>query len=127
MARNYATYHRDDTYKRDLEVPVADWDDGMNYGGSNAMGIGINTGDYNPKPSDWARIPNQGESGHIGLEPVLSRIKTVPDGDDNVFFTQAEEDIPPDSFSAPSGGVWNRTGKTVPTGAWFWGSVIFIP
>ena len=38
------TYFIDDTAKtaREAEVPGADFDNGMNYGGSNTPGVGIN-------------------------------------------------------------------------------------
>ena len=42
MAASLPTAFRDDSNVRDTEVPNADWDAGMNWGGSNAPGIGIN-------------------------------------------------------------------------------------
>ena len=42
MAGSLPTSFRDDSEVRSVEVPDADWTSGMNWGGSNAPGIGIN-------------------------------------------------------------------------------------
>lgn len=104
---------------RSVEVPGADWVDGVNKGASNAPGVGINTGDYSPKTSDWspeARDPQQ--SQQIGQ--AAGNIVTTPDGNDNASFVQAIADTAHDAQVGTT-GVYNRTGKTVPNGAWFWG------
>lgn len=42
MAASLPTSFRDDSLVRSAEVPSASWSNGMNWGGSNAPGIGIN-------------------------------------------------------------------------------------
>lgn len=41
---------------RVLETPLADWDGGLNEGGTNAPAIGVCTGVINPKLQDWALV-----------------------------------------------------------------------
>jgi len=120
---NYVCFFIDTTKKRTTEVTGADWDGGCNNAGSNAPGIGINTGDYSPKAQDWPQAQGYGESQHIGVDSgANNRITTVPDGNDQVLFIQAVADVANDAQFATS-GAYNRTGKTVPNGAWCWGHV----
>ena len=79
MAQNQPTYFVDSTLvtARNAEytgTPLTDTGAGTaadprlgcNDGGSCAMGIGINTGDYSPKDSDWPEIEQLAESSIIG-------------------------------------------------------------
>ncbi len=115
---NYATHYLGTT--RAAEVTGADWAGGVNKGASNSPGIGINTGDYSPKASDWseeARDPQNGQQ----MGEVAGPIITTPDGvNDQASFVQAIADTAPDAQVGVT-GVFNRTGKTVPNGSWFWG------
>lgn len=120
---NYAGYLLDGTKvtARSAEVPNADWAGGVNQAGSNACGIGINSGDYDPKPQDWPLIENDAESRHIG-DTTVTRIIAVPDGVNDEFeYVQASSDVAPDTEIQPL--LFNRTGKTVPNGSWVWGVI----
>ena len=121
---NYACFFIDTTKKRSGEVTGADWDGGCNNAGSNAPGVGINTGDYDPKTTDWPRAAAFGESQHIGVDSgANNRIQTVPDGNDQVRFIQATANVADDGEFPTSTGAFNRTGKTVPSGSWAWAHV----
>lgn len=115
---NYKTHYLGTT--RAGEVAAADWAGGVNKGASNAPGIGINTGDYSPKASDWPQIeidPVNSQQMGEAVGPVI----TTPDGsNDQASFVQAIADTANDAQVGTT-GVFNRTGKTVPNGAWFWG------
>lgn len=116
---NYATSYVNPALKRSAEVTGADWDGGMNPSGSCSPGIGINTGDYSPKASDWSQHERDPVNGqHLGKAATV--IQVTPDGNDNASFVQAIADTAPDAQVGTT-GVYNRTGKTVPNGAWFWG------
>jgi hypothetical protein len=134
---NLATYFVDTTKRRTTEVPKANWVDGMNLGGSNAPGIGINTGGYDPKLTDWPNqtfgnatvpadpIPYFGESSHIGLVAGINNrlnvVVTPADTNDQLEFVVTAAAVAP---GAPLiAGVVNRTGVTVPSGARAWGTV----
>ena len=106
------------------EVPNADWIGGVNWGGSNAVGIGINTGDYSPKDSDWSEDARTPQNSQIIAEETGGPISMIRNGvdDDEPHFVQADGDIAPDGELVAASGVINRTGKTVPTGAWVWGT-----
>ncbi len=115
---NYATHYLGAT--RAAEVTGADWADGVNKGASNSPGIGINTGDYSPKASDWSEDVRDPQNGQQ-IGEVAGPIITTPDGvNDQASFVQAIADTAPDAQVGIT-GVFNRTGKTVPNGAWFWG------
>lgn len=123
---------------------------GMNRGGSNAPGIGINTGDFDPKLDDWTLLDQgQGDAGatplartpqnsqHIGGEGLggtlpssggsegLTDVKPVnaviaADFNDTMAFVQTAGEIAPGADLVA--GVVNRTGLTVPSGANAWGT-----
>lgn len=122
---NLATYELDSTLVRSGEVTAADWAGGMNMAASNAPGVGINTGAYDPKAQDWPRIEDTAahNSQHIGQDAAALQVISGVDIDDNVAFVQA------DSLTAPGGvldlatGAENRTGVTVPQDAWAWGVI----
>ena len=86
---NAPTFFQDNTAKavREAETPAADFDDGMNYGGSNAPGIGIGTQEGGVQPPQWtlldqdsdARVPqNSQHIGGSGLGDGVSGKATVP-------------------------------------------------
>ena len=115
---NYITHYLGAT--RAAEVTGADWAGGVNKGASNSPGIGINTGDYSPKASDWSEDVRDPQNGQQ-MGEVAGPIITTPDGvNDQASFVQAIADTAPDAQVGIT-GVFNRTGKTVPNGAWFWG------
>ena len=113
------------------QVSAADWDGGMNPG-SCQPGIGINTGDYSPKASDWAEIeiaPAEsqwlgGVDGNLSVPGNVSIPLVEPvDGNDTFAFVQADAETAPDAVLDAVTGAVNRTGKTVPAAAWCWGTV----
>lgn len=107
---------------RQPEVPDASFAGGGNEAGSNSPGIGINTGDYDPKPSDWSREERTPQQfGHIGLSPLGDVRVDNPIPGDLAYFVQAGGVTAPDA-QIPGTGAFNRTGITVPSGAWLWGS-----
>ena len=67
MSTNLTTFFQDSTLRaaREPEVPLASFENGMNPAASCAPGVGINTGDYGPKESDWPHIKGLGESQQI--------------------------------------------------------------
>ena len=112
--------------------------EGMNLGGSNAPGIGINTGDINPKLSDWttldqaaaARDPQ--DSQHIGgdalgdgdqtSEPV--RCIQGADVNDTLGFSVADTAAVADAVYDVGGtGAVNKTGETVAICDRIWGPI----
>ncbi len=105
-----------------VAFPNADVTGGVNRGGSNSPGIGINTGDYDPKVSDWSqhvRDPAQGQQ--IGQTAGDINVDQGADVNDQVSFIQTDGAIAPDGEMAALSGVFNRTGKTIPSGSWAWG------
>lgn len=139
MARNYASYTLSNTAVgiRAGECPEADFSGGMNKGGSNAPAIGINTGDYNPKESDWTLLTQQGNprtnqtSQHIaglglsggGDSSFLVKAFNIDTGDDNdtFSFVAATTNTAPDGSLLGTTAAINKTGVTVPQGARCWG------
>ena len=132
MAINQPTVYHDSGVRaeREPEVPVASFVDGANPGASNAAGIGINTGDYGPKDTDWphmdARIQ---DSQYIGTDPSgVNAPYDVLGVGTLVAWSQANGDVAPDGIiDVDVGGTGfasiNRTGKTIPDGEWTWGVV----
>ena len=128
MATNLATYYIDSTARtpRESETPNADWTGGMNDGASNAPGVGVNTGDYDPKEQDWPRPVTEvlGESQIIGgTASGLFAIDATFGSNALVAFVQATADVAPDAVISNVAGfdMVNRTGKTIPNGSWAWG------
>jgi len=104
---------------RQSEVSAADWDTGVNPGGDNAPGIGISTGGYSLKTIDWAEIViNPQTSQRLGT--AAENLVEPVDGNDQFAFVQTAGIIAPGG--ALITGVVNRTGLTVPSGAWAWGT-----
>jgi hypothetical protein len=114
---------------RSTEIPSANWQDGLNRGGSCSNGIGINTGDYNPKNQDWwrANAPEEAISGYIGIDSGPQGLVTALDINDGqwkrVAFVQPNSDTPDGGvlINYLATDVINRTGETVPNGQWVWG------
>ena len=126
---NYVTFFQDSviTAARAAEVPNADFVDtdgnGCNRAASNSPAIGVNTGDYDPKVSDWPRADGFAIGQNIGTDNgVHNRVKTIPDGNDHARFIQAVADVAPDGQFGVT-DAFNRTGKTVPNGSWAWAHV----
>ena len=130
---NLKTFFQDTvlTAARAAEVPNADFVDtnglGCNRAASNTPGIGINTGDYDPKESDWPRIdPTWGIGQNIGTDNGANNRLTLDQGadqNDQVVFVAADASTAPDAVLDVTTGAVNRTGKTVPAASWAWGSV----
>jgi hypothetical protein len=120
---NKATFFQAPSAQR-ATVSGADFDGGMNKGGSNAPAIGINTGDYSPKDTDWSE--NQRllyESRALGQAGDDITIYQDADTNNEVSFVQADGDIAVDAELDAGTGALNKTGAVVPTGAWCWGEV----
>ena len=110
---------------------------GMNRAGSNAPGIGINSGNVNPKLDDWtvldqaeaARSPQ--DSQHIGgsglgagdatSEPI--RFVQGTDFNDTANFSVADAAAVADAAYDTVTGALNKTGKTVAIGDRIWGPI----
>lgn len=113
------------------QAPDADWVDtngeGCNRAASNTPGIGINTGDYSPKSSDWWETdPTWGIGQNIGTDNGANNRITLDQGadqNDQVVFVAADAETVADAVLDATTGAVNRTGMTVPSGAFAWGSV----
>jgi hypothetical protein len=116
---NLATFFQAPSGQR-ATVSGADWAGGMNKGGSNAPGVGINTGDYSPKSSDWSEDERLDyESGQLGQ--AKADITPVSTDFTSVSFVQTDGEIAPGAELVALSDVYNLTGKTIPEGAWAWG------
>jgi len=116
---NLATYFQAPSGQRST-VSGADWVGGMNKGASNAPGVGINTGDFGPKTSDWSENERLDyESQQFGLAGEV--ITPVSEDFTSVSFVQADGDIAPGDELVADSDVYNLTGKTVPENSWVWG------
>jgi len=115
-----------DTIPRAAEVTAADWTGGMNKGAC-AAGIGINTGNYDPKEQDWPRIADTAArtSQHIGQAAQALSVADYANTDenDNTAFVQTAGAIAPDAVLDATTGAVNRTGATVPASSWCWGTI----
>ncbi len=123
---------------------VPDFVGGLNAGGSNAPGVGINTGDLNPKVEDWTtedqhenvRIPQL--SQHIGGVPTVDGAESpVPVAGDSAFVLQCVQGVDindelgfavADAQVALDGdiagtGVINKTGTVLESGDRAWGPI----
>lgn len=132
MSTNLTTYYVDSTARglRELDVPLADFDEGMNDAASNAPGIGVNTGNHSPSTSSWAQDSTDermqdsqifgedasglncidGTFGATALVGFSVAAAPIADGD------PIDADVDGSGFA-----IVNRTGVTIPTGAWCWG------
>lgn len=134
---NLATYHQDQVTKtaRAVQVPAADFDGGANKAGSCAGGIGINTGDVDPKLDDWtlldqaAAARNPQLSQHIGgdglnggntaSEPIRA-IQGADVNDTLAFVVAAVTAADGVGVGVANADPINRTGKTVTAGERVW-------
>lgn len=70
---------------RETEVPDASWDTGMNYGGSNAPGVGINLTDpatpIVDEPQQFTELDQDGDPRTPQVSGHLSHAGWVPNGD----------------------------------------------
>ena len=117
---------------RAAEVPDADFSGGMNKGSCN-HGLGINTGDFDPKATDFSRIADTAphETMHIGGDGLDDGgitgfdINTVNGVDVNneVAFVLTVAPVAADAVLDATTGAVNRTGATVPSGSWLWGEI----
>lgn len=113
---------------RQVEVPDADWDGGVNRGASNAPRLGVSTVQIDPKVQDWSRPP--APQRQLVRSQVIAGAQSAifvidPTFGDNSLtgFQQADADIPPDGVMPPIEGftLINRTGQTIPAGSWAFG------
>jgi hypothetical protein len=91
-------------------------------------GIGIATGEVNPKASDWTRTNRTyGASQYIGLAPGANgRIELLfPPSDINnqVVFVTATAGVAIDAVIDATSGAVNKTGAALVSGDWAWGMV----
>lgn len=128
MAVNQTTYFIDsaEIATRSAEVPLADFDGGLNKGGSCSGGIGINTGNPNPKESDWPRpaISVIEDSQYIGGAESGIFTEDATFGDTAlVSFVKAAGAVAPDAIIANVSGFdfVNRTGQNLVADDWAWG------
>jgi hypothetical protein len=132
MALNLPTYYLDsaEVTARSAEVPDADFAGGMNKGASNAPGVGVNTGDYDPKVSDWPRPAVQPttvqDSNKIGGVATGLNVVDATFGDTALcaFVEALTGAIAPDGIienNVAGFAMINRTGKTIPQNSWAWG------
>ncbi len=120
---------------------------GGNRAGSNAPGIGINTGDYDPELRNWDGPPTRvarvnqasahigsGDDGQAGAYPVsgittdpLRTARGVPPGGTEDFNDELGFQVVPTApvadGSVIANGVINRTGQTLQVGEWAWGTI----
>jgi len=121
-APNVAAYFQAPSGQR-ATVSGADWDGGMNKGASNAPGVGINTGDFDPKASDWSEVERLDyESGQFGL--AKADLASTSADAESLSFVQAEAETAPDAELVADSDVFNLTGQTVPADSWVWGGYV---
>ena len=132
MATNLTTYYVDSTARtaRESDVPLADFDNGMNDAASNAPGIGINTGNYAPSTSSWAQdaTDERLQDSQIFGEDAsgLNCIDATFGATALVGFSVTTNIVAPDgdidtNVDGTGFAIVNRTGQTIPAGEWCWG------
>lgn len=139
---NLATYGRNEAAvtAREAQVALADFDDGLNLGASNAPGIGICTDVVDPKLIDWSVLDQNEDardpqgSQHIGItgqgvgstNPLTSYDVQVVQGadiNDTVSFIEVLADaVPGQGMGAANADPVNRTGQNVVIGDRVWGT-----
>lgn len=127
---NQATCFIDSTEQtaRAVEVPDADFAGGMNTGGSCAPGIGVNTGDINPKLSDWpVRSPERIENSQLIGKAASAIFTKDPTFGANalVAYVTAAGAVAPDAtinVNVEGFAIVNRTGKAMVAGDRAWGA-----
>ena len=137
MTMNLPTYHQNaaTVAVRAGEVPAASFSNGMNLGGSNTCGVGINTGNIDPKLELWsvndqfgtAREPQN--SQHIGGDALglgdqsssAIRVDQDPDFAESANYVVADQVAAPGAVYHVATQAVNRTGVTVQIGDRLWG------
>ncbi len=139
MAINKPTIYRNTTTisTREGQVTNASFTNGMNYGASNACGIGIATGVLNPKESDWT-LEDQHENAR---DPQISQYiggNGLGDGDDSTgnisvvvtqetnvndtaHYLEAVGAVAPGVEIVAGSGAINETGQAMVAGDRAWG------
>lgn len=124
--RNEPTYFIDPSLvaSRSAETPAADWQGGMNFGASNAMYMGINTGNFGPSEQDFSQNAETfGISQTIGGTTTTLKCIDSDFGDAaRVGFLPATSNVAPDALVGDINAVnfFNRTGATIPINEWVW-------
>lgn len=142
MGTNLATYGRNETTitAQESDTPLADFDDGMNLGASNAPGIGINTGNIDPKLSDWSvstqygvtRDPQltmhiggdgtaAGSDDHLG-DHAVQCVQGADVNDTLTYIVALAQAAPGVGFGAANADPINRTDVTIEIGDRAWGT-----
>ncbi len=140
MGVNLATYGLNATTvaARDAEYNVSgQFAGGMNEGGSNAPGVGINTGNIDPKLDDWS-ILDQAEAArdpqdtqHIGGDALgdgdasVHPVQAVQGADLNdtlTYIAALAQAAPGVGFGAANADPVNRTDVTIEIGDRAWGT-----
>ena len=141
---NLPTYGRNETTitAREADVPLADFDDGLNLGSSNAPAIGVCTDVINPKLDDWTvntqfgvtRDPQltmhiggdgttDGTDNHLGDHAVRAADYEAADINDTVHFVVATQAAVPGAVVDVATGTVNRSSENVEIGDRVWGTV----
>ena len=136
---NLATYHQDQATltTRKAQVSNADFDGGVNKGGSCSGGIGINTGGADPKLENWsvldqagsARAPQNSQhiggdglnSGNAAVEP-LRAVQGADVNDTLTFITVLANAADGVGMGTANADPINRTGSAVVVGQRGWGT-----
>lgn len=132
---------------REVDVPLASFDNGMNLAASNAPGVGISTDTVNPKLDDWtildqdedARAPQTTQhlggtgleggsaTGYFSIEAIQG--DQEPDGsggtdnNDTLIFIEALAQAAPGvGFGAANADPINRGTTTIEIGDRAWGT-----
>ena len=137
---NLATYQLNATSvaARDAEMEVSgQFAGGMNLAGSNAPGIGINTGNIDPKLEDWSVLDQAGaarapqDSQHIGGDGLgagdatnnpINCVQGADINDTLSYITALSQAAPGAGFGAASADPVNRTDVTIEIGDRAWGT-----
>ena len=104
---------------------------GCNDAASCAPGIGVNTGDYSPKVTDWAEIEQVVDSQALGedvsglftRDPVFGITALLGFGPPDPVAPVLDDDEINFDVAGSGFGHFNRTGKTIPATAWTWGAI----
>lgn len=130
-AINLPTFYQDPTLTaaRLAEVTDADFVGGMNKGASCAPGLGINTGDINPKTQDWATpigVPAAHQTSQSIGQTATSMFTLDPAtaGDDELlaFVTATGAVVPGGTIETVNAlAVVNRSDSTMQSGDSAWG------
>lgn len=120
---NLPTYFQAPSGQR-ATVSGADWDGGMNPGGSNAPGVGIATGEKDPKVEDWSDDERLiYESQAIGQSSDDITVDEGADTNDEVSLVTADGNIAVDEEIKSGTGAINKTGAALVSGERAWGVV----